>query len=108
MKIDDLYNLLLELTSYPAETPWIEFKMGKGSISNEQIGEYISAMSNGATISNKPFGYMVWGIEDVTHAIKGTNLDFSNAKQGNQNLELWIRTYLTPNINFEICLLYTS
>ena len=54
----ELIDLLEELTSFPAETEWIEFKMGKGSISDEQIGEYISAMSNGATIANKPFGYM--------------------------------------------------
>lgn len=102
MKTEDLHNLLLELTSYPAETQWIEFKMGKGSITNVQIGEYISAMSNGATISNKPFGYLVWGVEDETLQIKGTNFSFISAKEGNQDLELWVRNLLHPKINFEI------
>lgn len=102
MQTDDLHKLLLELVAFPAETPWIEFKMGKGSITNEQIGEYISAMSNGATISNKPYGYLVWGVEDGTQQIKGTNFSFSQAKQGNQDLELWLRTYLIPKINLEI------
>src|SRR5660397_173317 len=85
MKEELLYGLLEELVSFPKETAWIEFKMGAGSITNEQIGEYISAMSNGATVNNKPFGYMVWGVHDDTHEIKGTNFRFTDAKQGNQD-----------------------
>ena len=99
----EFIDLLEELISFPAETEWIEFKMGKGSITDEQIGEYISAMSNGATIANKPFGYLIWGVEDKTHAIKGTNFSFTHAKHGgNQDLELFLRTCLSPKINFEI------
>ena len=102
MRIEDLHILLEELTAHDTETQWIEFKLGKGSITNEQIGEYISAMSNGATISNQPFGYLIWGIDDTTHEVKGTNFYFTTAKQGNQDLELWIRNLLHPKINFEI------
>ena len=102
MRKEDLHIVLEELTAHPHETAWIEFKLNSGSITNEQIGEYISAMSNGATISNKPFGYLVWGIDDATHDIKGTNFSFANATQGNQDLELWIRNLLYPKINFEI------
>ncbi|MDA3904531.1 MAG: ATP-binding protein [Bacteroidales bacterium] len=102
MRIEDLHNLLEELVAHPIETQWIEFKMGVGSITNEQIGEYISAMSNGATISNQPFGYMVWGVDDNTHEVKGTNFCFTTAKQGNQDLELWVRNLLHPKISFEI------
>ena len=61
MKDTELIDLLIELTAYPTETQWVEFKKGKGCITDEQIGEYISAMSNGATVANKPFGYLVWG-----------------------------------------------
>jgi len=102
MRTEDLHSLLEELVEYPAETEWIEFKLGAGSITNDQIGEYISAMSNGATIKNKPFGYLVWGVHDKTHEIKGTNFQFSTAKQGNQDLELWVRNLLHPKINFAI------
>jgi ATP-dependent DNA helicase RecG len=102
MRTEDLHSLLEELVEYPAETEWIEFKLGAGSITNDQIGEYISAMSNGATIKNKPFGYLVWGVHDKTHEIKGTNFKFSTAKQGNQDLELWVRNLLHPKINFAI------
>ncbi|MFN8347398.1 MAG: putative DNA binding domain-containing protein [Spirosomataceae bacterium] len=103
MTDSDLRILLNELCSQPREQPWLEFKLNKGSITNEQIGEYISAMSNGATIANKPFGYLVWGVEDETLTVKGTNFTFENAKQGgNQDLEFFIRNYLYPKINFEI------
>lgn len=102
MRNEDMHNLLEELVAHPIETQWIEFKMGAGSITNEQIGEYISAMSNGATISNEAFGYLVWGVDDNTHEVKGTNFCFTTAKQGNQDLELWIRNLLHPKINFEI------
>lgn len=98
----DLLLLLNNLCSQPKEQHWLEFKLNKGSITNEQIGEYISALSNGATIANKPFGYLVWGVEDETQIIKGTNLIFANCKENNQDLELWLRKLLNPKINFEI------
>ena len=102
MTEQELNILLDELCSQPHELQWLEFKMNKGSITNEQIGEYISAMSNGAALANKPFGYLVWGVEDKTQLIKGTNFTFSNAKQTNQDLELWLRNLMLPRINFEI------
>ena len=102
MNNTQLVKLLKELVSLPSETTWVEFKKGKGAITNEQIGEYISALSNGATLANKPFGYLVWGIQDKTQQIIGTNFSFAYAKQGNQDLELWLRNLLHPKIKFEI------
>lgn len=102
MNEDQFENLLNELVSLPSETEWVEFKLNKGSISNEEIGEYISALSNGACLKNQPFGYLVWGIHDITHEIKGTDFDFSRARQGNQDLELWLRSLLQPKIHFTI------
>jgi ATP-dependent DNA helicase RecG len=96
----DLIDLLKDLCTQPREQQWLEFK--SNGIDHEQIGEYISAMSNGATLANKPFGYLVWGVEDGTHTIKGTTFTFADAKHGNQDLELWLRLYLDPKINFEI------
>lgn len=102
MTSQDLHTLLEELIKQPHEQPWLEFKLNKGTIDNDSIGEYISALSNGACISNKPFGYLVWGIEDATHSVKGTNFSFSSAKVGNQDLELWLHNLLSPKINFGI------
>ena len=54
----ELHKLLLELCAQPQEEHWLEFKLNY--INHDEIGEYISALSNGATISNKPFGYLVF------------------------------------------------
>ena len=97
-----LIELLNDLVKLPSENEWVEFKPNKGTISNEEIGEYISAMSNGATIKNKHYGFLIWGVEDSNHKIIGTNFTFTKAKQGNQDLELWLRNLLSPSINFEI------
>ena len=102
MTEEQLHTLLEKLVALPAETNWVEFKLNARSITNEQIGEYISAMSNGAAIANKPFGYLVWGVQDTTQIIKGTNFTFSGAKNGNQDLELWLRNLLQPKLNWEI------
>ena len=96
----ELYKLLLELCAQPQEEHWLEFKLSY--VHHDEIGEYISALSNGATISNKPFGYLVWGVENITHEIKGSLFSFKNAKEGNQDLELWLRQLLHPKISFEI------
>jgi ATP-dependent DNA helicase RecG len=98
----ELIDLLAELISYPAETEWIEFKTKKHGVSDEQIGEYISAMSNGATIKNKSFGYVVFGVEDKTHNLVGTDFTFVHAKHGgNEDLMLFLTRNLQPRVNFE-------
>ncbi|MDR0794562.1 MAG: hypothetical protein LBE79_00670 [Tannerella sp.] len=38
--------------------------------SAEEIGERLSALSNGACILNQPFGYLVFGIEDKTPRVE--------------------------------------
>ena len=101
MNVSELHKLLEQLCSIDKETPWLEFK--HNGIDHEQIGEYISALSNGACIDNKMHGYLVWGVNDSTHQIIGTSFKISTSKHGgNQDLELWLRTYLHPKIYFEI------
>ncbi len=80
------------------ETPWIEFKVNYNN--PQDIGEYISALSNSAALFNKTCAFMLWGIDDKTHNIVGTGFDPSTAKYGNQGLDLWISTQLDPQIQF--------
>lgn len=106
MQQNEFEQLLQDLLSQPQEQTWLEFKTNvasqKASISPEGIGEYISALSNGACISNKEYAYLVLGIENSTHAIVGTNFQPRNYKIGNQDFELWLRTLLYPKVNFEL------
>lgn len=106
MQENDIQQLLEMLLKESSEQAWLEFKTNvapqKASITPEGIGEYISALANGACISNKDFGYLILGISDTNHEIVGTNFKPREYKVGNQDFELWLRTLLYPKINFEI------
>lgn len=93
-----LRGLLEELRKLPAETPWVEFK---GNNSNpDDIGEYLSALSNAAALEGKANGYMVWGIDDATHEVTGTTFSPPAAKKGNEDLEPWLVRLLNPRLHF--------
>jgi len=93
-----LQGLLRELCALPKETEWVEFKENKAQ--PEEIGEYISALSNSAALCGKTSAYLVWGVDDVNHEVVGTEFVPSLVKQGNEELENWLLRLLTPKINF--------
>jgi ATP-dependent DNA helicase RecG len=70
--------------------------------SEQEIGERISALSNGACIQNKSYGYLIFGVEDKTHLIKGTTFKAKAHKKGTEDLEHWLATRLNPRIDFRI------
>lgn len=100
MNNQELIELIDNLSQLPKETEWVEFKTGTATTS-EKLGEYISGISNAACIANQAFGYLIFGIDDVSHQILGTNYHFKNKKQGGQELEFWLRQMLSPSIRFE-------
>jgi ATP-dependent DNA helicase RecG len=95
---DYLTSLLHELCSFPAETEWVEFKHNKDS--PEEIGQYISALSNSSALLRKVNGYVVWGVDDKTHEIIGTKFNPRIKKVGNEELENWLLRLLSPKIDF--------
>lgn len=94
-----LEALVRELCSLSYETEWIEFKVNNAR--HAEVGEYISALSNGAALNEKPYAYLVWGIEDQTHAIVGTTFFPHTAKEGNEPLENWLLRRLSPQVDFQ-------
>ncbi len=97
----ELQAKLTELLALPAETEWVEFKHNNED--PQEIGEYISALANSAALNQQPRGYIVWGIEDGTHAILGTSFKPRNKKgAGNEDLEPWLARLLSPRIEFKI------
>ena len=66
------------------------------------IGEDISALANSAVISDRSHAYMIWGVDDGTHEIIGTNVRLKQEKKGNQEIENWLRYMLSKNADFEI------
>lgn len=94
----NLDYLIRQLIKLPNETEWVEFKHNNSD--PDLIGEYISALSNAATYHEKNNAYIIWGIDDTTHEIIGTNFDYRAKKIGNEELENWLRRMLTDNANF--------
>jgi ATP-dependent DNA helicase RecG len=92
---DYLAGLVREL---PGEVEWVEFKVNKAV--PQEIGEYISALSNAAALAGKAFGYVVWGVEDGGQDIVGSSFAPTATKVGNEELESWLLRLLTPKIHF--------
>ena len=93
-----LKSLVRELVKLPSETEWVEFKCNNKE--PQMIGEYISALSNSAALCERPKAYLVWGVQDDTHKIVGTEFQYRKMKKGNEELEAWLSRMLFPRINF--------
>jgi len=100
MNQQELSTLLTELRSPSQETEWVEFK--QNNTDPEQIGEYLSALSNSAAMHRKDAAYIVWGVENGTHNVVGTSFKPRQAKKGNEELENWLLRLLSPRIDMKI------
>lgn len=98
MNLHQQVILLQTLRDMPEEVEWVEFK--HNAAYSEEIGEYISSLSNSAALLGKEAAYLVWGVEDETHDIIGTSFRPHKEKIGNQELESWLSVHLTPRIDF--------
>ena len=93
--------LKLQIDNLKKENRFLEFK------SNNQdaikLGKYISALSNGACLDRQDYAYLYFGVDDKTLEIKGTIFDVAKTNaQGNQSLEIYLRQYTQPKIDFKI------
>ncbi|WP_371194207.1 ATP-binding protein [Glaciecola sp. SC05] len=98
--LEQLRALLNELCHLPTETEWVEFKYNVDVI---KIGEYISALANSAALLGKQTAYLVYGVEDVTHEVIGTDFKPSSQKHKGQELESWLLQKTAPKIHFQFC-----
>lgn len=92
-------ELIDRLRALPAEVEYVEFKHNFSEF--EQEGRDICALANSAAYYNVRFAYKIWGIDDFTHDVLGTNFKPRAKKKGNQTLEMWLRQQLSDNANFE-------
>ncbi|MDR0606226.1 MAG: putative DNA binding domain-containing protein [Bacteroidales bacterium] len=97
---ENFKELMDNLVKSSHENECLEFKHNFHSA--EEIGELISALSNGACIQNQPYAYLVFGVENNTHKIIGTTFKAKSHKKSNEDLEHWLATRLNPRIDFAI------
>ncbi len=92
-------DLIRNLIQQPAETEWLEFKLNRKP-PPEEVGQYISGLSNSAALSGERYGYVVWGVSDEDHSVVGTTFAPATCKKGNEQLEPWLARLLEPRLNF--------
>lgn len=84
--MENLDWLVNELCKLPNETQWLEFK--HNNYTPDMIGSDISALANSAALHEKSCSYMLWGIDDTTHEIIGTDYDLQTLKKEIRNWKI--------------------
>lgn len=79
------------------EGPCLEFKVNNQD--PDMIGKDISALSNSALLEGMEGSFMIWGVDDKTHSIVGTDFYPYLAKKGGENLINWLTGNLA-NVEF--------
>ncbi len=83
----------------PKETGWVEFKHNNDD--PKMIGEDLSALANSATLKDRDFAYMIWGVNDSTHNIVGTSVRLALQKKGQEELGRgWDRMVIACEMQF--------
>lgn len=70
--IDELNKILDELL-LNTENECVEFKKAENNFDIDTLGKYFSALGNEATLKNKQYSWIVFGIDDKTHKLTNTN-----------------------------------
>lgn len=92
----NVVDILDEICSYEFEKEWFEFK--ENFDNDDEIGEYISALSNSAAYFGKKYAYMVWGIDDKNHNPVGTTFNFDKNAKHEEPLKKYLERKLSNNV----------
>lgn len=96
--IKNYKDVLENLLQYKDEYEWLDFK--ENWFSKDGIGEYISAIANGACICGKECGYVVWGVRDKDKKVVGTSINLDKDIDG-EPYKHYLARNLKPSIPFE-------
>lgn len=97
LDIKELNKILTELLALP-ENEVVEFKLASNNFDFRKLGKYFSALSNEANLRGKQYAWLVFGIDDKTHVIKGTSFRIRRTDLDSVKAEIASKT--TNNISF--------
>ena len=98
--MDTEIDVVLDLVSRDDEEEWFEFK--ENWFEPYEIGEYISAMSNAAAMHGEEMAYFVWGVNNETHKITGTNINYQKDYK-KEPFQHYLARQTSPDIGFKFC-----
>ena len=92
---------LLESLEDFEEIEWIEYKTNyPADHFYHEIGEYISALSNAAAYCKTEQAYMIWGVDDKSRKVIGTNFNYNTSVKG-EPFKHYLSRMLHPKISFK-------
>ncbi|MDO5593084.1 MAG: putative DNA binding domain-containing protein [Bacillota bacterium] len=92
--IEDTLNRLLQ----NVENEIVEFKEASNQFDLDRLGRYVSAISNEANLQNKQYGWLIFGVDDKQHQIKGTS--YKESSRALEKLKLDIANQTTGGLTF--------
>lgn len=93
---DELLDILDELLANE-ENECVEFKRAKNDFDIDLLGKYFSALGNEANLKNKQYSWIIFGVDDKTHNLIGTNFLYDN---NFNKIKKQIADNTTDNITF--------
>ncbi len=96
---NELTDILSRLRALPAETEVAEFKKAKNGFGDDELGQYFSALSNEANLKSIPYAWLVFGIDDKTHEVLGSN--YKQTRPSLDAMKKAIADQTTSRITFE-------
>lgn len=94
-----LLDILDQLRRLPNEIGVVEFK--KNWKRPDDVGQYISALANTALLDGHDRAWMIWGVDDGTGSVSGTEFrPHATKAEGNQSLLMWLQHMTEPRADF--------
>ncbi len=91
-------DVLSYCQSHGDEAEWFDYK--ENWCDWQQIGEYISALSNAAVMVGEPYGYLIWGVNDETHELTNTTFNY-NKDYNHEPAQHFLARKTNPSIFFQ-------
>lgn len=95
--MENYNDILVHLLNH-SENEVVEFKAAKNSFDVDELGKYFSALSNEANLREHDFAWIVFGIDNKTHIVTGTN--FKEGEQALNRLKQDMSQHTTDNLIF--------
>lgn len=94
MQNHELLRTLDDLRGPTHESATVEFKSNQRDA--HRIGRCVCALANSAVLHQKQSAWLVWGVDDKTHEIKGTHYIPQSHKIGEQAVIMWLTQRINP------------
>ena len=95
--MENCNDILVHLLNH-SENEVVEFKAAKNNYDVDDLGKYFSALSNEANLREHDFAWIVFGVDNKTHIVTGTN--FKEGEQALNRLKQDMSQHTTDNLIF--------